>query len=170
MRFYDGNCELPYSNVMLQRSKKLPYRLGVGLLIQNQHGKIFVGKRRYRDRYWHMPQGGIEPNETDEQAVFREMLEEIGSTNAKIISSAKENFKYDVPIALIPKLWNGQYRGQSQKWFLIHFMGENSEIDIKYHHKPEFVNWRWFAKKQLIREVPPFKRSLYSQVMSSLQI
>jgi len=147
----------------------LPYRLGVGMMILNKHNQVFVGKRvDAKVEAWQMPQGGIDIGETPSRAALREMEEEIGTKNGNIVSETKNWYSYDLPKFLIPKLWNGQYKGQKQKWFLINFTGEDSEIEVETNH-PEFEDWRWVDLVELTEIIIPFKRKLYEAVMSEFK-
>ena len=112
-------------------SKNLPYRKNVGLMIINTQKKIFMGQR-IKGGAWQMPQGGIDGKETPEKAAIRELYEETGITKEKInkISTSKLWKTYEFPKELIPKLWNGRYRGQIQKWFLFQYIGKDSDINI----------------------------------------
>lgn len=147
----------------------LPYRLGVGMMILNSKNQIFVGKRiDAKLQAWQMPQGGIHMGETPSKAAMREMMEEIGSNNGTIVAESKNWYSYDIPKFLIPKLWNGNYRGQKQKWFLINFVGSDSDINIDTNH-PEFQEWRWADIDELYDIIIPFKRKLYSAVIEEFK-
>ena len=99
---------------------KLPYRLGVGIMLLNKDRNVFVGKRiDTMSEAWQMPQGGIDEGETPETAALREMLEETGTNKADILAESKDWYNYDLPKALIPKIWGGRFRGQKQKWFCL---------------------------------------------------
>lgn len=146
-------------------SIKLPYRLGVGMMILNKDNKVFVGQRvDTKVMAWQMPQGGIDIGETPSSAAMREMIEEIGTNNAKIIVESKYWYTYSLPKILIPRLWNGQFKGQQQRWFLIRFLGEDSEINLNYH-KAEFTAWKWIDVDTLLKVIVPFKRKLYKAVI-----
>lgn len=148
---------------------KLPYRPCVGMMIINQEDKIFVGRRidaKYRN--WQMPQGGIDFGETPSQAAMREMAEEIGTNAGYIIAESKNWYSYNVPKFLIPKLWDGQFRGQKQKWFLIRFTGNDSDININLAH-PEFNAWQWVDIDQLQKIIIPFKAKLYKAVVNEFK-
>lgn len=148
---------------------QLPYRDAVGLLIINSKKQIFVGKRvDTKVDAWQMPQGGIDLGETPSRAARREMLEEVGTNNATIIAETKLWYSYDVPKFLIPKLWNGAYRGQRQKWFLLRFDGTDDEFNLNTPH-PEFYEWRWASPGELLDIIIPFKRRLYSAVLKEFQ-
>jgi putative (di)nucleoside polyphosphate hydrolase len=147
----------------------LPYRPGVGMMILDQHNMIFVGKRiDTKIAAWQMPQGGIDVGETPSSAALREMAEEIGSDNGYIIAESKCWYSYDLPKFLIPKLWNGSFRGQKQKWFLIRFMGNNNDININTSN-PEFNEWRWVSLEELPFVIIPFKRKLYKAVINEFK-
>ncbi len=152
-----------------QYIKKLPYRPGVGLMILNQDLEVFVGRRiDSKTEAWQMPQGGIDDGETPEDAAMREMEEEIGTRNAEIIFKTKEWYKYDLPVYLISKLWNGRYRGQRQKWFLLKFLGQDSDIDITKHQQ-EFTEWKWVNIEDLPQIIVPFKKKLYITVIEEFR-
>lgn len=147
----------------------LPYRPGVGVMLVNKHNQVFVGRRiDTRSEAWQMPQGGIDEGETASEAVMREMLEEIGTDKAEIIAESKNWFYYDLPEHLVPKLWDGKYRGQKQKWFFMRFLGEDSDINIETDH-PEFMSWRWVEVKELPQIIVPFKRKLYGGIVEEFE-
>src|SRR5947209_5806066 len=131
------------NDITTKYHNELPYRPSVGMMIINEHNRIFVGKRiDTKIAAWQMPQGGIDLGETPSGAALREMAEEIGCNKGHIIAESRYWYSYDVPIFLIPKLWNGHFRGQKQKWFLIRFTGTSVDINIHSSH-PEFDEWRW---------------------------
>lgn len=145
---------------------ELPYRLGVGMMILNSENKVFVGKRiDTKIRAWQMPQGGIDLGETPSGAAMREMREEIGSCDGFIIAESKFWYSYDLPKFLIPKLWNGTYKGQKQKWFLIRFTGADKDIDLDNFLNTEFSEWCWAEIEDLPNIIIPFKRKLYEAVV-----
>ncbi len=111
-----------------------------------------------------MPQGGIDEGEDPEGCAFRELKEEIGTNNAKVIASTKGWLTYDLPSNLVGKVWGGRYRGQKQKWFLMRFLGDNADIDLNTHH-PEFIAWKWVESRDLPALIVPFKRDLYHAVI-----
>ena len=152
-----------------KNSSDLPFRQGVGMMIVDKHKRVFVGKRvDSRANGWQMPQGGIDLGETPSAAALREMQEEIGSNQGHIIAESKCWYSYRVPNFLIPKLWGGKYCGQRQKWFLIKFTGEDSDINIDTEH-PEFDQWKWVDFKELLFDIIPFKLKLYKQVVDEFK-
>ena len=111
-----------------------------------------------------MPQGGVDKGEDIRAAAMRELEEEIGTNNATIIAESKDWLNYDLPDELIGKVWNGKYRGQTQKWFLMRFNGQDSDINIETEH-PEFLEWKWAEPKTLPDIIVPFKKQLYRQIL-----
>lgn len=160
---------------MIDSGKKLndsdlPYRPGVGMMIINEENNIFLGKRiDTRIEAWQMPQGGIDIGETPSGAALREMKEEIGTDKGHILAESKYWYSYDLPKFLIPKLWNGSFKGQKQKWFLIRFTGQDKDIDINAY-TAEFSEWRWASFAELPKVIIPFKRKLYRAVLSEFEI
>jgi len=143
----------------------LPYRAGVGAMLLNAAGEVFVGRRiDTAAEAWQMPQGGIDGNETPAQAVGRELLEETGIRAARIIAESAGWFTYDLPPELLGRVWSGRYRGQRQKWFLMRFTGHDSDIDIATEH-PEFNAWQWLAPDVLVDHIIDFKRPLYAAIL-----
>ncbi len=139
------------------------------MMIIDDKNRIFVGQRiDTRIEAWQMPQGGIDVGETPSSAAMREMKEEIGCNDGHIIAETKYWYSYDLPKFLIPKLWNGIYRGQKQKWFLIRFTGDEKNININTIN-PEFANWRWTTTQELPEIIVPFKRKLYSAVIEEFK-
>ena len=138
----------------------LPYRKGVGMMVFNNKKKIFVGKRIDNQKAWQMPQGGIDDNENCETAARRELYEETGIQSIRIIQKSKQEYTYDLPEHLLGKLWKGQYMGQKQNWFLIKFLGPDSEINLNQKY-PEFNEWKWVDINELPRLIVPFKKKLY---------
>ena len=149
---------------------KLEYRKNVGMVLVNTDGHIFAGKRLDNNSdAWQMPQGGIDKGETPEAAAFRELSEETGihHSKARLIGATAGWLSYDIPVELIPMLWNGQYRGQEQKWFAFEFLGKDTDINITTQ-EPEFSEWAWKSKKDLLSSIVPFKVEVYQKVFSEL--
>ena len=147
----------------------LPYRPCVGMMIINKEKMIFVAKRMdTKIQAWQMPQGGIDLGETPSKAAMREMEEEIGTSNGRIIAESKNWYSYDIPKFLIHKLWNGCYKGQRQKWFLIEYTGSDSDINLRTKN-PEFTEWRWANVNELPEIIIPFKKRLYDSVVKEFK-
>lgn len=136
------------------------------MMIINPNNQIFVGRRvDSKANGWQMPQGGIDLGETPSSAALREMYEEIGTDKGRVIAESKRWYSYRVPEFMIPRLWDGKYCGQRQKWFLIEYFGDGTDINIDTHH-PEFEEWRWAELDELLKIIIPFKKRLYSKVIS----
>ena len=149
--------------------KNLPLRTGVGIAILNSENKIFVGKRKDNpfDK-WQMPQGGINPNEPVLLAMKRELEEETSIKNIKVLKEIKHWFEYEVPKELIGKIWDGRYRGQKQKWFIVRFNGEENEINIDTLNA-EFIEWKWIDMNLLPSLIVSFKKHVYEAVLTELK-
>ena len=146
----------------------LPYRPCVGVMLVNPVGGIFVGQRLDSDNpAWQMPQGGIEPGEDAGAAALRELCEETGVSRDLVTVEARMPgwLTYDLPHALVPKLWNGRFRGQKQRWFLMRFGGTDAQINIRTQN-PEFSRWKWIDRADLVTSIVPFKREVYAQVLA----
>jgi len=141
------------------------YRPGVGITLFNRHRHVFVGERLDNPGAWQMPQGGIDEGEDVEIAVFREMEEEIGTRNARIIGMIEEWIYYDIPAHTARKLWDNKFRGQRQKWIALEFLGEDSEIKLDAFSHPEFGRWQWVPIDDLLAYAVPFKRDVYKRVI-----
>lgn len=155
----------PISKTGSQPIADLPYRRGVGILLLNPAGLVFVAKRiDTRGEAWQMPQGGIDKGEKPKAAALRELKEEIGTDKVEILAKSRGWLTYDLPEEIVPRVWKGRFRGQSQKWFALRFLGEDSDIDIETD-KPEFSDWRWMRPEELPQLIVPFKRQLYLNVL-----
>jgi putative (di)nucleoside polyphosphate hydrolase len=119
-----------------------------------------------------MPQGGVDQNESFLQAARRELEEETGIKSVKLIKALDGWLKYDLPENLLGKLWNGKYRGQKQKWFVMKFLGKTDEINVKTKN-PEFFDWKWIKPSELTKIAVNFKVDIYKKIkeeLSSLNI
>jgi putative (di)nucleoside polyphosphate hydrolase len=146
------------------------YRPGVGIMLVNREGLVFVGRRNDVPAglaAWQMPQGGIDPGETPREAAMRELREEVGTGKADILGETKGWLHYDLPAEIAGKPWGGRYRGQRQKWFAMRFTGEDRDIDLAAEH-PEFDAWEWVPAERLPELIVPFKRPLYLAVLDEL--
>ena len=146
------------------------YRKCVGMMILNTKNQILVGKRLDNPSgYWQMPQGGIDENENPEEAVWREMMEEIGTNKASLIASSKEWISYDIPSEILSTLpWGNEYMGQIQKWFLFNFNGDDRDINVGTEN-PEFSDWKWMNYEEITHNAVPFKKNVYQKIQSEFK-
>lgn len=158
---------------MNETSAGLPYRPCVGVMLVNAEGRVFVGKRidNKEGDAWQMPQGGIDDGEDLHPAALRELTEETGVSPdlITIIAESREELFYDLPEELLGKLWGGKYRGQRQKWLLLRFGGQDSDIHLDAHKHPEFCEWRWVEPDALPDLIVPFKKRVYRQVLDEFR-
>ncbi len=137
------------------------------MMILNNNKEILVGRRLdHPSGYWQMPQGGIDENENPEEAVWREMMEEIGTNKAKLYKVSTQWINYEIPQETLEHLpWGKIYIGQIQKWFIFKFLGENKDIDVETQN-PEFSEWQWMDNKKLVENAVPFKRKVYQKILN----
>jgi putative (di)nucleoside polyphosphate hydrolase len=144
------------------------YRRGIGVMLLNREGKVFVGARiDNTDEAWQMPQGGIDKGEEPWATALRELKEETGIPPRLVerISACPERLKYDLPKDLRSKLWGGKWIGQDQDWYLARFLGTDADVNIATEH-PEFRDWKWLEPARLPDLIVPFKRELYRRLLS----
>lgn len=150
-------------------SNQSRYRKGVGIMLINKDCKVFVGQRvKESSEAWQMPQGGIDEGENSDEALMRELLEEVGTNNIEIIYSSTNWYTYNIPLEFVPKWWGDKYIGQQQKWYLAKFLGNDSEININTE-SPEFVSWRWVDIDELPELIVSFKRELYQDIIKEFR-
>lgn len=161
---------------MTGKSLITAYRPCVGVMLLNAEGLVWIGRRfdkqndEGKGHWWQMPQGGIDGGEDPAIAAARELAEETAITSAKIIAEAPDWYQYDLPEHLIGKSWKGKYRGQTQKWFAMRFLGDDSEIDLAPPgHKQEFDEWRWAPMDEMLDLIVPFKKPVYEQVIKAFR-
>jgi len=148
----------------------LPLRIGVGIVLLNNKNNILVGKRIDNpSKFWQMPQGGVDKNENFLQAAKRELEEETSVKSIKLIKELDLWLEYQLPKNLIGKLWNGKYRGQKQKWFIMKFIGNEEEINVKTVH-PEFLDWKWIKISKITEVAIDFKLNVYKKIQEELNI
>ncbi len=149
-------------------NKKLPLRIGVGIIILNKDNEVFVGKRKDNPTdKWQMPQGGVNSGEDFMTAMKRELLEETSIKNFKVIKELEHMYEYELPDNLVGIIWKGKFRGQKQKWFIAKFLGNDSEINLNTKH-PEFIDWKWIDPKKLPEVIVNFKKKLYINLLKEI--
>ena len=154
---------------MNKNFKDLPLRSGVGIVLLNNQNKVFVAKRIDNPKnFWQMPQGGIDEGENPLKAAFRELKEETSIKNAELIKELDGTITYELPDRLLGIIWKGKYRGQKQKWFLMRFIGKDSEININTSN-PEFLDWKWIELDLITDVVVDFKLHVYKELREKVK-
>ena len=154
---------------MKERFKNLPLRNGVGIVVLNNKNKVFVAKRIDNPKnFWQMPQGGVDDGEDFLTAAYRELEEETSIKNVKLIQEIDGILTYELPDHLLGIIWKGKYKGQKQKWFLMRFIGEEKEIDIKTKN-PEFLDWKWVNIDEITETVVNFKFHVYQELKEKIK-
>jgi len=154
----------------MKKNEKLPLRIGVGIVLLNKKNNVFVGKRIDNpSKFWQMPQGGINNNENFFEAAKRELEEETSIKSVELIKELDPWLEYELPNNLLGKIWGGKYRGQKQKWFVMKFIGQENEINIKTKN-PEFLEWKWIRLSELTEIVVDFKFDIYKKIKRELDL
>ena len=145
-------------------------RIGVGIVVLNVKNKVFVAKRKDNpiDK-WQMPQGGVDNGEDFLKAMKRELFEETGIKNIKIIKKIEKMYEYELPENLVGIIWKGKYRGQQQKWFITKFLGNDDEINLNTGN-PEFIEWKWIDVEILPNVIVDFKKKLYTDILKEIKL
>ena len=153
---------------MKKNHKNLPLRSGVGIVLLNKKNKVFVAKRIDNPKnFWQMPQGGVDKKENYYQAALRELKEETSIVSVELIKKIDKKLTYILPENLIGIIWKGKFKGQIQKWFIMRFVGNESEINIKTK-KPEFLDWKWIDLKDLTKIAVSFKLDVYKNLKQEI--
>ena len=154
---------------MKKKFSELPLRNGVGIVVLNKDGKVFVARRIDNPmNFWQMPQGGVDEDEDFLKAAYRELEEETSIKNVKLIKELDGMTTYELPNRLLGIIWKGKYRGQKQKWFLMKFTGKDEEINIKTEN-PEFLDWKWVELDQITEVVVDFKLHVYKELKAKIK-
>ena len=144
---------------------KLPLRSGVGIIVLNKCDKVFVAKRIDNPKnFWQMPQGGIDEGEDFLKAAKRELFEETSIKSVNILKEIEGFTSYELPDYLLGIIWKGKFKGQKQKWFIMRFIGNEKEINIKTK-KPEFSEWKWINLDEITKRVVDFKTEMYKNCL-----
>jgi putative (di)nucleoside polyphosphate hydrolase len=149
---------------MKKNFSELPLRKGVGIVLLNNENKVFVAKRIDNPKnFWQMPQGGVGKSENYYEAALRELKEETSVVSVKLIQEIDKKLTYILPNHLIGIIWKGRFKGQTQKWFVMRFFGDESEINISTK-KPEFLDWKWIDLEDLTKIAVNFKLDVYKNL------
>ncbi len=154
---------------MTNKNISLPLRSGVGIVVLNKKNEVFVAKRIDNQKnFWQMPQGGVDKGEDYLTAAYRELEEETSIKNVDLIKELDGLISYKLPKNLLGIIWKGKYSGQEQKWFVVRFLGQDSEIDIKTKN-PEFCEWKWINLENITDLVVNFKLHVYEDVKKKVK-
>ena len=154
---------------MANRHNNLPLRNGVGIVVLNNQNKIFVAKRIDNPKnFWQMPQGGVDEGEDYYEAALRELKEETSIVSVELVQEISKKLTYILPNHLVGIIWKGRFKGQKQKWFVMRFLGNESEINIKTKH-PEFLDWKWINIDDLPKIAVKFKLNVYKNIRQELK-
>ena len=154
---------------MINKNIDLPLRRGVGIVVLNKKNQVFVAKRIDNQKnFWQIPQGGVDKGEDYLTAAYRELEEETSIKNVDLIKELDGLISYELPKNLLGIIWKGKYRGQKQKWFVVRFLGQDSEIDIKTKN-PEFCEWKWINLENITDLVVEFKLHVYENVKKKVK-
>ncbi len=154
---------------MENKFKNLPMRVGVGIVVLNKENKVFVAKRIDNPKnFWQMPQGGVNDGEDFLDAAYRELEEETSIKNVKLIQEIDGLFAYNLPSHLLGIIWKGKFKGQRQRWFLMRYLGDDSDINVKTS-KPEFLEWKWIDLEHITELVVDFKLHVYKELQEKIK-
>ena len=154
---------------MIAKFKNLPLRSGVGIIVLNKNNKVFVAKRIDNPKnFWQMPQGGVNEGEGFLAAAYRELEEETSIKSVELIKELDGTITYELPNHLLGVIWKGKYRGQKQKWFLMRFLGNDEDINLKTNN-PEFLEWKWINLDMITEVVVNFKLNVYKELKEKIK-
>ena len=154
---------------MEEKFRNLPLRSGVGIVVLNKENKVFVAKRIDNPKnFWQMPQGGVDDGEDFLAAAYRELEEETSIKNVELVKEIEGTITYELPKNLLGIIWKGKYKGQKQKWFLMKYLGNDSEININTK-KPEFLDWKWIDIDHITDVVVDFKLEVYKIIQKKIR-
>ena len=149
---------------MKKNFSRLPLRKGVAIVLLNNKDKVFVAKRIDNPKnFWQMPQGGVDGDENYYEAALRELKEETNISSVELIKEISKKYTYILPDNLIGIIWKGKFKGQVQKWFVMRFVGNETEININTK-KPEFLDWKWVNLDDLPKIAVEFKLEVYKSL------
>ena len=154
---------------MNKNFSELPLRTGVGIILLNDQNKVFVARRiDNAKKFWQMPQGGVDEGEDFLKAAYRELEEETSVKSVELIKELDGTITYELPDRLLGIIWKGKYKGQKQKWFLMKYLGNDEDINIKTTN-PEFLEWKWIDLNMITEVVVDFKLHIYKELKEKIE-
>ncbi|MFL2753905.1 MAG: RNA pyrophosphohydrolase [Gammaproteobacteria bacterium] len=146
------------------------YRPNVAMIVINNDNKVLICRRR-NTQTWQFPQGGIDSNENIQEAMYRELHEEVGLSkeDVNIIGESKKTITYDIPITLRSKVLGGKFKGQDQKWFLLKTIKDDLKINLNNEMIPEFEEFEWVSYWRSLDRIIDFKKEAYRQALTELR-
>ena len=154
---------------MDKKFSNLPLRRGVGVALLKKDNQLFVARRIDNPNdFWQMPQGGIDKGENSLEAAYRELDEETSIKNVELIHEVEEEISYNLPDNLLGIIWKGKFKGQTQKWYIMRFLGEDNEINLNTKY-PEFLEWKWINYENITDKVVEFKLHVYEKIKKELK-
>ena len=154
---------------MNKNFSELPLRTGVGIILLNNDNKVFVARRiDNAKKFGQMPQGGVDEGEDFLKAAYRELEEETSVKSVELIKELDGTITYELPDRLLGIIWKGKYKGQKQKWFLMRYLGNDEEINVKTNN-PEFLDWKWIDINLITEVVVDFKYHVYKELKEKIK-
>jgi putative (di)nucleoside polyphosphate hydrolase len=146
------------------------YRPNVGIILCSQEDRV-LWARRSRRNGWQFPQGGIKPHETPEQALFRELHEEVGlgPQHVEVLGRTNRWLRYEIPSKLRRPPSIRLFKGQKQVWFLLRLLGSDEDVRLDLSDNPEFDDWCWIEYWSALENIIEFKREVYRQALAELE-
>ena len=145
------------------------YRANIGIVITNEKKQILLAKR-YKQNAWQLPQGGIDKGETELDALYRELEEEVGlaAKQVSLLAKTPKWLRYELPIEHIRRKQKPTCIGQKQVWYLLKLVSNDSDISLSLHNKVEFDDWKWVDYWNPVDEVINFKKEVYEDMLKAL--
>ncbi len=146
------------------------YRPNVGIIVMNNSCQVLWAKRLGKQDAWQFPQGGIDEGETSEEALYRELHEEIGllAESVRILGETEGWLKYDLPEHMTRKSSSVGFLGQKQKWFLLELLSGEDTVDLGCGPTPEFQDWKWVSYWYPVSKIVDFKQEVYRSALGQL--
>lgn len=146
----------------------LPFRENVCIILLNKEKKFFLAERVDFPGIWQFPQGGVEKGFSEEENAYKELEEETGVTKDKVKFLTILNFVNEYEFQEVPKHFVGKFKGQRQRYYVFEFLGEDVDIDVQKVSHPEFKNWKWVSRDEILGVADPVRIHAYERVINEL--